>query len=753
MNGYLVISSKNRLKCDDEQIKHKIINILSNLSRINVNIEMIKISDKFTIYLFNNNSTLIDNYYKKGNVTFYSGYLCDEISNIHDEINKKGIEVSTKNLGGVFSIGNISYEECKVCSNVSNLEHIYYQENDNMIVISNRAILTHLLSTGNIIPEYELTNFVSFLKNGYFSDFKTPYKGTQIVPGNSCITISNEKIHIKKIDNYSDSMYTIDANNQFLDEITDNIVKSLSVLKKHNTTFELGLTGGKDSRIIASAMKFLNLDFTTYTNGFEEHPDVIIAKKISDVLNVNHTCILPSKQNSYINVNLEKRVKDTIIASEGMIYAYENIALATKFNNRVNIGGQGGELLRGGFAKGLKIDNDKELKKFITNKIDSKSIFFNSEIDKIYKKNISEYIEENMTANGYLDILNKVYLEMRTGMWSGAARKAYTTSNYVYSPFFDNKVVRKSQMLKTEEALSEIVFYGILERLNHKLLEIPFADQRWHFESDGPYTLNDKSIDVWLKRLPIYSSTKRGSFNWRTTISQNFNSEFKEFILDNTTGIYEIVNKSEVEKIFNDSNHRYDGFLWSMYSAIMLLSNEWMNESKKDVKKIEIEKQMIQEQINIREIVPITQNEIYSINKKVKVQKITKYSTEILWNEKDKDDNLYIQVFDNPFSRPPSEIFIDKSNITNMKFVEIEIDLEKYDINPLEIEIYLMQYDKKERILSDNETFTITKKSSRIKIKRVVTDGAKYIKIAIKIKKCMNNGEIVLKFFRINKYR
>lgn len=91
-------------------------------------------------------------------------------------------------------------------------------------------------------------------------------------------------------------------------------------------------------------MNRLGLDLEATTNGFEDTPDVVIAKQISDSLGIPHHTKLPSYKQNIMNVDLYTRAVNVIKNTEGMIFSYENInGLKDGFDtDKIILGGQGG---------------------------------------------------------------------------------------------------------------------------------------------------------------------------------------------------------------------------------------------------------------------------------------------------------------------------------------------------------------------------------------------------------------------------
>jgi len=116
---------------------------------------------------------------------------------------------------------------------------------------------------------------------------------------------------------------------------------------------QLSLTGGKDSRLVAAALTAAGVPFTARTHGFASHPDVIVAGLVARHLGVEHAVTEPAAPGSPDEADVLARLRATVLVSDGMLSAFENVGRPDPppAGGRLEAGGHGGELLRGGYAQ------------------------------------------------------------------------------------------------------------------------------------------------------------------------------------------------------------------------------------------------------------------------------------------------------------------------------------------------------------------------------------------------------------------
>ena len=759
MKGYINIYKKNNLYYD---YKSKLSQLLRNYLDLEVNIDEYS-GDRVISYLFTNEPKydMLNINQKESNIVLgYAGYILEKDEILYRRMVKGNQDGYIGSLNGIFSLSmtDLNKNKFTIWNNVTGVEPVYWCETDEHIIAGNKALLVHLLAFKLNKPVYKVENLVSFLNNGYYTDDKTPFLNLNVLPVNSKITAINGKVFINEIDDLLDNVYTIVPDKKMYDDITDSFLNSYRGLKDH-TGLSLGLTGGKDSRMIVSGLHKLGVDFKSITNGYPDNPDVIVARQISEKLNIEHKINEPAKSGvKELKINLLKRAYQTIKSSEGMLYAYENVTLRSSFNpEQVKLGGQGGELLRGGFAKTSNVKTIKELEKTFRNGFARYLDIINDDLADSYWKELIGYIDSHRHFIDPKDVLNKFYLETRSARWSGASKPVYTMSSYSYTPLMDSKLIRQIQLLETKYGSNEYVIYNILSRIEPQLLDVPFANDRWSFEADHPREKNE--LYRWIKRKPIYPKTTTASFNWRVNVLGNFKNEFYEGICANENSpIFDIINKEKVKKLFDIKMKKtayYDKFLWSLYTANIMLSNKWITaESKGRTSSFKIpEKKETTNNNILQEIRPIPSRILETKHKMLKIENIEDLSATIQLNGKiDTSQNYYIQVFDEPFTKPP----LEKNSLASVKGfskVKFIFEVTKKDNKEIPLEVYFMQYDKNSRLSSEKSNVLVKSKSQFVSIVSNILVNATHFKVAIKIKGIPGERMLCINQMRLEGYK
>src|SRR5699024_3621816 len=113
----------------------------------------------------------------------------------------------------------------------------------------------------------------------------------------------------------------------------------------------IGVTGGKDSRLALLGLLEAGYNVNTNTRGFLDNPDVKMAEKITKKLGLTHRIIEPKILSSKgMSVNLEKKALEAMIATSGQVYGYENIRLQPVYKGNVGVTGVAALTMKGGYS-------------------------------------------------------------------------------------------------------------------------------------------------------------------------------------------------------------------------------------------------------------------------------------------------------------------------------------------------------------------------------------------------------------------
>lgn len=654
------------------------------------------------------------------------GQFIDDKNNLQTTLidSNEAQKISTvKKLSGAFSISQIDFNMSLiyVFTHVVRAESVYIFENQNKIVVGSDPLLVSVFSNDNHKPEFDSSKFISFFEQGYFADDSSPYKNVFCLPENSSIKIG-QTLDIRQIDNTYETAFTYNKSDDLLNEISNYFINAFQIMPDKNAPIMTGLTGGKDSRVILLALLANDYNINTHTTGFKDHPDVIVAKLLAEKLNVPHK-INDRKLNkdNQLTIDLENRLLNITKASSGLLSAYDNVTTKTQFNNQNNFNGVAASVITGGFNKfnhrtqdPIELALKKAVYKFDDFYIDKNNYF-------------STYLEQfAQRSDDYRTLLHLFFLINRTGRWTSDSRipKSYATNSF--SVFLDNQLTKSAMKLNMNDLRSEIIHYKLIEKLNSDLLNIPFANQRFEFEKNGPVSLED--YENWLARSPIFALSKVGIYNWRSLGNNDTElvNAFKEIILSSPNSIvFDNLNYQKVEALLNSKlQSRTNKFLWAI--ASMIKYTDYMknlNSSSNNKIKLDTPKDSLTEVKVPSEIIDLT-SEYSALNDSIEYDN-NSHEISLIPNKK----NPYLKTYNAGFNTLPSSV-----EISSVKEIVFETSLTP-DKNYKNLSFYIIFYTSDKRLKSLTiEPSIESNQYVSFKQKVTVPKAAKFFRTAVHFK-------------------
>lgn len=584
------------------------------------------------------------------------------------------------NMQGSFAIGfsDLKFNITKLVTHISRIENIFHFENDEKIIVGTDPLLISMISSEKFVPIFDADNFYTFMQNGYYVDNNTPYKGVKSLPPNKYIIINNGITKIQNIDDSLENILSKPINDIDLDKLTEIFVNGFKTRTVNEMGESLALTGGKDSRIIFSVLKNLGMNFSVYTNGFKENPDVQIAKIIAEQYGYEHTINLPKiAEDNTLAVSPYKRMLNSMSASSGMIYGYDSITVSNKgYQGDKTFDGVAAGLSKGGYSAFFNITSeDSIINTFTAND----ELFLNTNKQR-FKESLHNIIGEDNSLE-QKNILS--FLNFRTGRWTANAKLGKNYLKQQHSPFVDNLFLKQVLQIKYNDNLNDKIIYEIMKRLDFDITKIPFAMDRWKFEKYHPTTVSD--FKPWLNRQELYPKTYLGNYNWRQIHNNDREviNNFKDLLLSNPSSVvYDSLDYKKIEQLFSKKlTAKHNKLLWAIGSLIVFehYTKDIHLNLKKEKIKINMPGTKVTKNVNQPKTYNFS-NKMESINNALK--KLNNNTFEIIRNDK----NIYLNSMVGKFTEKPKfkalndqKTVVIGANITADKKSDIRIILVTYE--------------------------------------------------------------------------
>lgn len=472
-------------------------------------------------------------------------------------------------------------------------EALYWKETADEVLLSNSAALLSLIGDG-AEPIYSRLGIAGFIMHALPFTETLPFADVRVVPAAAQIA-SNEASDVS-FDYDSPEVSDEIGIETVSDNIAHGLVEYAKVLTRGAGDVSAAITGGKDSRLVVAALHAAGIKFDTYTNGLPESGEGVVGRAVASALGVPHRLGIPAMRRSasggmVVVGRPEQQAWSTLRATGGMGNAYtalpdpagRHISVA----ERANFGGQGGEIVRGGFARYFKNDSPTvELGIALLRK---------TWLNNAYVLNGLAVEAVEADARGLFSAIDddpsralfEGYVTNRTGRWLATMRHGESVIHSHTTLLINNQMVRECRRLPSPKLLGERLAHSVMARLAPSVVDMPFFRDRWAFEMSEPCP--EYKPESWQARAPYAAHDQpRATFNWRAVRSNDLSSFFRDYILSSPQSLlFDVVDRDAVERMLG--GWRYHAPLaWALFSAQYMLSNDWLGEAPKGDRRVEI---------------------------------------------------------------------------------------------------------------------------------------------------------------------
>lgn len=532
----------------------------------------------------------------KARVWTWSGIMGTDL---HTTLRTATVENSTAaeeiwNGVGSYGLVGATPQSMALFTNAHRSEALYWIDLPDAVVFSNSAAALSLLKHGGT-HSYSPTGLAGLLMHGLPFIDQCAFEGVRTVPAgaavvsdvtNDCRIVYDEPARLEGGD--------VDA---VADKIADGLVDYAHVLTDNAKIVTAAITGGKDSRMVLAALSAAGADFTCFTTGLPESGEAHIGRQIAGLLGIEHKLVVPPIQQGRsgrpVVVGVpEQQAWMTLKSTGGMGNAFTAMPNpAQKHINpleKVNMGGQGGEILRGGFVRRL---NDEVPTARSAADVIEKTWMNNKDVLKPFAAEAVRREFRGVVDAAWSDPARSLfegYATHRTGRWLATMRHGESVVNPHSTLLIDNRMVRLLKSLPSDALLGEKMEHAVMQRLAPPLVDVPFFRDRWAFEADGPNS--HFKPDSWDARAPYTAHDQpRASFNWRVGRTPELSRYFIDYITaDPNSMLFDIVDKQRALDMLNGRAYRAP-LAWALFSVQFALNNAWTGDAPADPLRIEIE--------------------------------------------------------------------------------------------------------------------------------------------------------------------
>ncbi len=520
-------------------------------------------------------------------VTLFSGHLWpvydeknlyNEMAHyVHNFLRQNSYDEFQANFNGEYALVNIDCEsnQIRAFTDPIGARPLYYSESKEGIWISNRIysiISTAQFTSADFSPnDYDLNVLAYHATRGYLPPGKTIYRNIHECPPGGMITVdSNELVLRSNPLPYHQMAGTHDCaiDNQIWNDVMAEICSNFRFLKHRNDIYpQLGLSGGKDSRVMLAAALHENVanKILFITRGLPIHPDVIVAKEITAHFNLPHVLVPSAAGNPESMIRIfEKDMPVHMWYSEGMLNLFD-LQSRTTCGDDPMFNGLNGENLRSVYDL---LDHAGVGTEMVTD--GRTAIEF---LERRAPFDIADIVHKHMTEGHRKERINWVEAQIRGGVPAEDIPSLYRTMyqsvrrncniskvrGYWYH-YIDvltgNKLFWLAFNIGGAERRNERIHFELIKRSSEWLADHHFAYQSWHSnlfrKGNPPRGVVPKNSD----EVKVIRNT-----DWRVRINtdREYRNKIQDYVLSNDSNsvFWDIVDRNRLVKYLERSNHSH----------------------------------------------------------------------------------------------------------------------------------------------------------------------------------------------------
>jgi hypothetical protein len=353
----------------------------------------------------------------------------------------------------------------------------YAKSRNGFCVVGNRPKLVECASTLGAAHKVNPNYLQKYIVSGFAFDGSTPYEHTKAVNANSSLILDNGKFEAAP---YPIRPLPATPHDRPLDEKSRELAGlliSASWPARAIGRSNLFLSGGKDSRALASALKGTS-GVSAFTIGDVAKGEGFAAKPVAEALgsrfSIRPQPVIsdPLKAAAISNLNTD---------GLGINFAHQyNFLHDLSFLEGLPSYHGHGHLLRGGFARSMNKDLE-HLRASVRAPFISEFVVEGARID--VGEHLDKWIDERSADfRDSRDILFYSNLDHRLGLFTAPVSLEFASKTFMVWPLLDERVARYAASLAVFDRVSERVVFGAMRMLAREMTELPLFGEIWRFD-------------------------------------------------------------------------------------------------------------------------------------------------------------------------------------------------------------------------------------------------------------------------------
>jgi hypothetical protein len=499
-------------------------------------------------------------------------------------IESKDLLDSTSMWSGCFSVVRAGANTVEVVTDATRSCPVYVVETPTVRLIGTRAVQLHLIAQAEIqksddpLPVWDIAGMRHLAAGGYFLGDRTPFADVSAAPIRSVTVIAPDRSSVRLAT--SEQAPAEPRGTRLWSETVDSVANALvgAFDPIPVSRLRVGVTGGRDSRMIAAALSHrADLDVSLFTGGHSDTPDVIIGRQVAHILGFAHEALSSEPAESdeaFQTEDLLVRIVRNLDVHDGMTSAWDDSRPYGPYEEEGAISGVGGEILRGG--RNIPGDADATPARAVSILLRSlvPGRIFTPDVDRD-ARTFAEPLVELARTEPYR-ALDDFYFNHRNSRWVSARRTAVRHVRGAYDPMLDHRVVQLVRSVPAETRWLEHLAFDVIERLAPGLRDLPIESSRWRFERNGPSPRSTAEVaSQWDARYAMVGRDIVARTTARALPTATLRAQMNSFILgrldDSVSGLLD--RRATAEWVSHERTRPSE--LWHLATALVAMQVPW----------------------------------------------------------------------------------------------------------------------------------------------------------------------------------
>lgn len=233
----------------------------------------------------------------RGMTYIFSGYTVDEVTtaNVRRYFPRGGRDERPvlRSPGGIYSYVTVRHDDGQLFAGHSTptLEPVFYAQRQPSVHVGNHPLLVHMAAVGFSGPQIDEHFYLSAIAAGTALDDTTPFLGTYRVPPRAGLLGHRNvaAVEVVPVPRPRSTAHRVDTYQHRRSAMGQSLIEATSILRRLPAG-ELRTSGGKDSRLLASALREGGYDVVPVNQNFPQEIEGQIADRVAQVLG-HEACI------------------------------------------------------------------------------------------------------------------------------------------------------------------------------------------------------------------------------------------------------------------------------------------------------------------------------------------------------------------------------------------------------------------------------------------------------------------------------